>query len=298
MTMKKILKIKEQLIKNRRELNIIAKNENLEFDCLTNYKNEAFVRAEVLNEIFNELALELKAKCIDDDIYCYIMNSIIIESEKEETVVTVTESIYLTLEDLKDIKKDIGFVEARLISYNDKMTVNREKSVEVDIVESEELTLMTEVEESINEQDKEFWNLVRKEEKKFAHKARVTLAEEIFGCKIDCIQNSKAREFGEDEYGDLENSTYDDTEIWKTINETNYQVSTFGRVRNTATREIVKEFKANGMMIVKLENRYLPVAALVFSLFNNTVCKNVEHIDKDITNNNISNLKERETLVA
>ncbi|MGL5153234.1 MAG: NUMOD4 domain-containing protein [Clostridium sp.] len=207
----------------------------------------------------------------------------ILEAIVEET--NLVETVFLTVEDLKDAKVDIEFVESRLITINESETV-------------EELEPVVEETIILNDQEKEFWRLVEEEEKKVANKPKLDVAYEIFGCDISSIPNSKAKEIGEDEYVDLETLTYQDEEIWKTIKGTKYQVSTLGRVRSSSTYEIIKPFKTNNIMAVKIDNSCLPVAGLIFSLFNKEVARDIQHIDNDITNNHILNLRKHEALVA
>lgn len=291
MTMERISKIKEQLIENRRELSKIAQNEKLEFNCITGYKNEAFLRVEVLNVIFNELALELKSICADEEMYYAIIDLVVAKGEEEPVKEEVKETVFLTVEDLIGAKVDIEFVEARLITINESEAIE-----EIEPVIIEEPVIKEAV--ILNNQENEFWRLVETEEKKVADKSRMTLVKEIFGCDISSIQNSKAKEIGEDEYVDLGALTYEDEEIWKTIKSTKYQVSTLGRVRNSVTFEIIKPFESAGMMVVKIDNSYLPLAGLTFSLFNKEVTRDIQHIDNDINNNHILNLRKYETLVA
>lgn len=213
----------------------------------------------------------------------------ILEAIVEET--NLVETVFLTVEDLKDAKVDIAFVESRLVTINESEVVEELGPVIVEETVVEETIIL-------NDQEKEFWRLVEEEEKKVANKPKVDVAYEILGCDISLIPNSKAKEIGEDEYVDLETLTYQDEEIWKTIKGTKYQVSTLGRVRSSSTYEIIKPFKTNNIMAVKIDNSCLPVAGLIFSLFNKEVARDIQHIDNDITNNHILNLRKHEALVA
>ncbi|WP_194190309.1 NUMOD4 domain-containing protein [Clostridium chrysemydis] len=220
-----------------------------------------------------------------------------IESRKMEL-----EEVGTVIENLKEQVKTVNSVKLLKVSdlYNrsDKCKITVNEAGLLEIVKDEIIAQTVEIAETVTLDEKEFWKLVEAEEKKMADKSRISLVKEIFGFDISSIPNSKAKEIGEDEYVDLEKLTYEDEEIWKTIKSTKYQVSTLGRVRNSVTFEIVKPFKSNNIMIVKLDNSYLPLAGLIFSLFNKEVARDIEHIDNDITNNHILNLRKHEALVA
>ena len=88
-----------------------------------------------------------------------------------------------------------------------------------------------------------------------------------------------------------------DTEVWKSIsNYENYEVSSFGSVRNKKTGRILKPFNRGGYYIVGLSNiktKSFRVHRLVAETFieNSEKKAHVNHKDKNSLNNNLSNLE-------
>jgi len=89
----------------------------------------------------------------------------------------------------------------------------------------------------------------------------------------------------------------DDIEIWKDINNyNNYEVSTFGNVRNKKTGRIMKSVNNGGYIYVGISNKItktFPVHRLVAENFieNPENKAHVNHKDKNGTNNHLSNLE-------
>jgi hypothetical protein len=89
----------------------------------------------------------------------------------------------------------------------------------------------------------------------------------------------------------------EDIEVWKNItNYTNYEVSTFGNIRNKKTRRILKQAIMSGYYGVGLSNirtKTFQVHRLVAETFieNPENKTHVNHKDKNKLNNNISNLE-------
>jgi hypothetical protein len=87
------------------------------------------------------------------------------------------------------------------------------------------------------------------------------------------------------------------TEDWKNIiNYNNYEVSTFGKVRNTKTSRILKPANNGGYLYVGLSNtktKTFPVHRLVAETFieNSENKAHVNHKDKNSLNNHLSNLE-------
>jgi hypothetical protein len=86
------------------------------------------------------------------------------------------------------------------------------------------------------------------------------------------------------------------SEIWKTIeNYETYSVSTFGNVRNDKTGRILKGVpNTNGYLMVMLPNTkgYLIHRLVAFAFIPNPKNKEqVDHINNDISNNNLTNLR-------
>ena len=92
---------------------------------------------------------------------------------------------------------------------------------------------------------------------------------------------------------------YSKYEVWRTIKNENYSVSSFGRVRNNKTDRIMKPFKdKDGYYCLSLykngKGKHYKVNRLVGInfLLNYDEKPIVDHIDrKEITNNNILNLR-------
>ncbi len=87
-------------------------------------------------------------------------------------------------------------------------------------------------------------------------------------------------------------------EIWKTINETNYEASSNGEIRNIKTGRILKQRidKRTGYYIVDIQingqsttfKTHRLIAKTFLKVESNSV---VDHIDRDRTNNNVNNLR-------
>lgn len=96
----------------------------------------------------------------------------------------------------------------------------------------------------------------------------------------------------------LKNISIDDNEEWKVVTEyPNYYVSSYGRVYSVKTKKILKQ-TGNRYLVVTLRNNVVPkitkaVHRLIAEAFlikiNETYV--VDHIDRNKTNNNISNLR-------
>ncbi len=83
--------------------------------------------------------------------------------------------------------------------------------------------------------------------------------------------------------------------IWKTITNTNYEVSNYGEVRNSKTKRILKQYiNKSGYRIVHLtQYKTLYVHRIVAQMFLNNEYnyKYVNHKDENKQNNNVSNLE-------
>ncbi len=88
------------------------------------------------------------------------------------------------------------------------------------------------------------------------------------------------------------------TEQYKLIKEhENYSISTFGNVKNNTTGKILKPYKCYGYLVVGLMNNQIRkqfnVHRLVATAFIDSIehKPNVDHINNDKLNNNLSNLR-------
>jgi hypothetical protein len=87
-------------------------------------------------------------------------------------------------------------------------------------------------------------------------------------------------------------------EIWREIDDFEYSVSNFGRIKNIKTRQILKPGKdKNGYLIVRLSKDKVKKTFAIHRLiahafiFNPKNKKCVDHIDNNRSNNNINNLR-------
>jgi hypothetical protein len=83
-------------------------------------------------------------------------------------------------------------------------------------------------------------------------------------------------------------------ERWSVIEDyDNYSVSTFGRVRNDKTGQVLKPFSTGRYMVIELKGKGVKVHRLVAQHFlNNNLKKSfVDHIDTNTSNNHFSNLR-------
>lgn len=83
-------------------------------------------------------------------------------------------------------------------------------------------------------------------------------------------------------------------EVWRKIEGfENYSVSTYGRVRNDKTGNYINQGRSNGYLVVSIEGIHYPVHRLVAKTFipNPENLSDVNHIDEDKQNNNLSNLQ-------
>lgn len=84
-------------------------------------------------------------------------------------------------------------------------------------------------------------------------------------------------------------------EIWKDVQDnSNYEVSNLGQVRNKKTSQILKPFRNNsGYQVVKLITKHNLIHRLVASAFidNPLNKKYVDHIDSNKDNNRVDNLQ-------
>lgn len=286
--MEKVIAIKNELIKAKREINYIIKHREGEFalNIFTGYRSEATIELEQAWDRYYTLSKELKAACLNDDlIYRSIVQSADEEAAREE--VKQDTRLFLTVEDLMPTKKEVKpatqkeHKEVTVVTQANDLYMTTDNNKEEVVQEAhEEATTVLKEDDScmINEsskEDEEFWKLVNES----ATDKKMDLVSEVWG-DLSSLYNNKAAAPATEE-----------AEEWKDLKNTDYQVSSFGRVRDRKTNKIIEAFKSNNMIVVKLGDVYLPLAQLVFSVFNDTICKNIEHIDKDITNNHLSNLR-------
>lgn len=271
--MKKVIAIKNELIEVKREINHIIKyrKEEIKKDFFTGYRSETAIKLDQAWDRYYTLANELKEACLDDSLIYSSIISLIDEEAKKEKAKQETR-VFLTVEDLREAKKDIAAIEEKLISINDTRETQETYKEETVVTQVNDICMI-----HVNsKEDADFWRLVDEA----TTDKKMDLVSEVWGDLSSLYNNESQAQVKAEE-----------AEEWKDLKGTDYQVSNCGRVRNNNTKKIIETFESNNMMIVKLGDKYLPVAALVFSLFNDTVCKDIEHIDKDITNNHISNLR-------
>jgi hypothetical protein len=115
-------------------------------------------------------------------------------------------------------------------------------------------------------------------------------------CKEKSIWNKKFMwKYSEDREGRTDIDMSDSiNEIWKMYDNSNYEISTNGRVRNILTKYIVKKLKnTGGREYIKFSNKHHLIHRLVALTFlpNDDDLPEVNHKDKNPQNNKLENLE-------
>jgi len=175
------------------------------------------------------------------------------------------------------------------------MTNNNNKEVVVAQEAHEEACMTT----NSSKEDAEFWDLVEKEEAKKSNNGIDDYVKDMYG-DLDALYNKTVTPeeivIGEDEYININELTCESSEIWKPIKYTLYEISTNGRVRIAGTKKEVEELaigtiKGKDVKMIFLDGQWMPLAKLVYAMFIEGGVKEVIHMDNNIHNNHILNLK-------